>query len=638
MCGIAGWAGGDVPPTEREAVLHRMTATIRHRGPDGAGYYVPATIPPRPGVGLGMRRLSIIDVSGGDQPIHNETRTVWVVFNGEIYNYRELRRELEARGHTFYTRSDTEVIVHAYEEHGEACVRHLRGMFAFAVWDSTRERLLLATDRLGIKPVYYAPTPQGLIFGSELKCLRASGQLAEDVDDDALLQYFTLQYIPPPRTIFRAARKLPPAHLLIWTAAGASVVRPYWDVPDEVDHRRPVEETRRQLRHALRDAVRSHLVSDVPLGAFLSGGIDSSSVVALMSENGADPVRTFTIGFGDDAYDERRHARMVADRYHTEHHELVVEPETVELLPRLVAHFDEPFGDSSALPTYYASKLARQFVKVVLSGDGGDELFLGYTTFQGIELARHLSRLPRHLRAAAAAVPRLLPRFGRAAWADRVERWRRQAAASVLAPTPAYLSKITVVDWSTLGPLLSRDLGQRLGTRDPFAPVEASLRASASRRVDHVLQPFVYAGLKVSLPGDMLVKVDRMSMANSLEVRVPLLDHALVEFAAGVPIGQRFPRWRRKGLLKDTMRDALPAEILRQPKRGFSVPLARWFRDDLRTFAADVLLSREARDRGLLDAPAVEALLGRHGRGRQNVGEAIWSLLVFELWCRQGRN
>ena len=624
MCGIVGWVGGRVSPEERERVVRRMASQIRHRGPDDDGFLVAE------GVGVGMRRLSIIDLAGGHQPIHDETGSRWVVLNGEIYNYRDLRRELSAR-HVFRTESDTEVIVHAYEDSGAACVERLRGMFAFALWDGPARTLLVGIDRLGIKPLYYAEVAAGLVFGSELKCLLASGLLDRALDEDGLRQYFTLGYIPAPWTIFRSARKLLPGHLLSWTAASGALVRAYWDVPARVEHGRSPAEVRGQLREHLRDAVRSHLVSDVPLGAFLSGGIDSSAVVALMREAGVSPVRTFTIGFADPAHDERRAARRVATWCGTEHHEWVVEPEGVDLAPALVAAFDEPFADPAALPIYYVSKLARERVTVALSGDGGDELFLGYRTFQGLEVARHVQRLPASgRRLVEAALERAAPMAHR--W-DRTERWAKRAADSLLPPAQAYRSKMSAVRWSTVAPLLSRELRARLAGRNPYALVDECLGQGAADPAGHPLAPFVYAGLKVSLPGDMLVKIDRMSMAHSLEVRVPFLDHRLVEFAARIPIEQRFPRWRLKGLLRDSLAGTLPPDVLRRRKHGFTVPLNRWFRQDLRAFAADVLLSEAARKRGFLDAAAVDRLLRGPQRGAE-VGPLLWCLLVFELWCR----
>jgi asparagine synthase (glutamine-hydrolysing) len=627
MCGICGIAAVDPARRIDADRLQRMSDVIDYRGPDDAGMHIAGRI------GLAARRLSIIDLERGKQPVHNEDRTVHVVFNGELYNYQALRSQLRARGHDFSTRSDTEVVVHAYEEWGTSCLELFRGMFAFAIWDDPNETLLLAVDRFGIKPLYYGLLDGDLVFGSELVCLLASGRLAKEVDDAALAEYFTLGYIPPPATIFRGARKLEPGTFLRWTPHGGVRVDRYWDVPAaRLDGVPPAGLLRRELRELLRDAVRAHLVSDVPVGAFLSGGIDSSTVVALMSEVSDQPVQTFSIGFNAPEYDERPLARLVAERFKTDHHELVVEPESADILPQLVSHFQEPFADSSALPTYYVSELARRSVKVALSGDGGDEMFVGYTTFLGVELARYAQALPPAARRLLTSVPVRIPTSRRARWNDRITRWQKWAADTALPPEDAYRSKITMTGLPTIWPLLTPELRRRLDGQNPFRAVDNALVATAAAPS---LERILYAGLKVSLPGDMLVKVDRMSMANSLEVRVPLLDHILAEFVGRLPVATRFPRWRLKALLKETMADVLPLEVLRQRKHGFTVPLAAWFRGDLAQFAVDVLLSNEARERGFLDRGPLEDFLRDHVRGSRNFGPAIWSLLMFELWCRQ---
>jgi asparagine synthase (glutamine-hydrolysing) len=626
VCGICGIALVDpTQPIDRET-LRRMADAITYRGPDEEGAFVSKRI------GLAARRLSIIDLARGHQPIRNEDGTIQLVFNGELYNYRELRSQLETSGHTFETSSDTEVVVHAYEEWGTGCLDLFRGMFAFALWDGPAEGLLLAVDRFGIKPLYYSVVAGDLVFGSELVCLLASGRLVKDVDDASLAEYFTLGYVPPPATIFRGAQKLEPGTLLQWTPHGGARVRRYWDIPSASDDHKGVSPPlRAHLRDLLRDAVRSHLVSDVPIGAFLSGGIDSSTVVALMSEASSERVRTFSIGFRDREHDERELARLVARRFHTDHHELIVEPESLDVLPKLASHFQEPFADSSALPTYYMSKLARDSVKVALSGDGGDELFVGYTTFVGVEVARYMQFLPVSLRRILASAPARIPRTGSARWNDRLARWQKRAADSALAPEAAYRSKITLVGLPVLWPLFTPELRGRLDGKNPFRAVDNSLSSVAGRPLERIL----YAGLKVSLAGDMLVKVDRMSMANSLEVRVPLLDHVVAEFVARIPVSTRFPRLHLKALLKETMADLLPPEVLRQRKHGFNIPLAAWFRGDVRQFATDVLLSTRARERGFFDSRALEQFLRTHTSGSRNLGPAIWSLLMFELWCSQ---
>jgi len=629
MCGIAGLFNVNLSTDEIWTVIRRMTVAIVHRGPDDDGYFVSAP------VALGMRRLSIIDLESGKQPIHNEDSTIQVVFNGEIYNYPELKISLQSLGHVFYTQSDTEVIVHAYEEYGEVFLNKLRGMFSLALWDVQRQIYLLAIDRMGIKPLYYAINEQGLVFGSELSCLLTSGQIARDMDYNALSQYFTFGYIPGPYTIFKKVNKLLPGHYLRWTPSGKISIEPYWDFSkDSIRFDRPLAQTRKELRETVKEAVRSHLISDVPLGAFLSGGIDSSIVVALMSEINPGAVKTFSIGFAEREFNELDKARLVAKRFHTEHHELIVEPDAVDILPKIVRHFGEPFADSSALPTYYVSKMARQYVKVVLSGDGGDELFLGYTIFRGLEFARYAQRFPAPIRRALVATAVSLPGIGKSAWKDKVMHFKKQVRDSMLPPREAFYRKMTAGGLDVISPLLSSDVRNHFVGQNPYWEFDEYLDDWADARA-HPLEQFVYAGLKIPLAWDMLVKVDRMSMANSLEVRVPFLDHVLAEFVSTIPIEQRFPQWRLKGLLRDTMEDLLPPEILNQPKHGFTIPLAAWFRDDLTGFAADVLLSQEARQSGFLDGAAIEKLLFNHQQGAHNLGTEIWSLLLFELWRQQ---
>jgi asparagine synthase (glutamine-hydrolysing) len=627
MCGICGIASAVPDHVIDVRGLRRMTDVMAYRGPDDAGTYVSDK------VGLAMRRLSIIDLELGHQPIHNENQTVHLVFNGELYNYRSLQSQLTSRGHTFQTNSDTEVVVHAYEEWGISCLNAFRGMFAFGLWDDPNETMFLAVDRFGIKPLYYCLPAKDLVFGSELACLLASGRLVKEVEDGALAEYFTLGYVPPPATIFRHAHKLEPATYLRWTPREGPSVERYWDIPlARDDGTRDRNGLRRELRALLRDAVQAHLVSDVPVGAFLSGGIDSSTVVALMSEVSDEPVQTFSIGFGAEEHDERPFARLVAERFRTNHHEFVVEPESVDVLPKLVSHFQEPFADSSALPTYYLSRLARSTVKVALSGDGGDEMFVGYTAFQGVELARYAQSLPPSARHLMNVLARRLPRGVSPRWSDRVGRWQKWISDTALPPEAAYRSKMTMTGVPVVWPLLTADFRRRLQGQNPFRAVDDAFAATAAVTP---LERILHAGLKVSLPGDMLVKVDRMSMANSLEVRVPLLDHVVAEFVAKIPVATRFPRWRLKALLKETMADSLPREVLQHRKHGFTIPLAAWFRDDLGHFAAEILLSVEARDRGFLDTRALERFLREHTRGGQNLGSAIWSLLMFELWCRE---
>lgn len=629
MCGICGVAYVGCSDSAGPDLIRRMCAVMAYRGPDDDGYYIDRRVL------LGMRRLSIIDLAGGRQPIGNEDGTVQVILNGEIYNYLELRSELVAKHHTFKTKSDTEVIAHSYEEFGQRFVDRLRGMFSLALWDARRQVLHLAIDRFGIKPLYYAVGPEGLVFGSELKCVVTSGMFSDEADMDGLAEYFTLGYIPAPGCALACARKLEPGHQLRWTPANEVSVTRYWDLPTPEAGGDPAPDLPQQLESMIRDAVQSHLVSDVPVGAFLSGGIDSSTLVAFMSELSQAPVKTFSIAFDDRQHDESRFARLVAERYGTNHHELRIEPESVDVLPRLAHHFDEPFADASALPTYHLARLASEHVKVAISGDGGDEIFLGYKVFQGLELARHVQKLPPGVRRAADLLVKRLPRTGDSSWNDWIGRFAKRGADSLLAPEDAYRSKLVPPALSEAWLVLTEDFREQLRACEPFRIVDDTLARRALTSDEHPLDRFAYAGIKLGLAGDMLVKVDRMSMANSLEVRVPLLDYRLAEFVAGLPIDQRFRRWRLKGLLKDVARSRLPAAVLKHPKHGFTVPLAGWFRGDLVAFLEDILLDDMTRDAGYFQTGATAALLHRHRRGLEDLSGVLWALLMFELWRRE---
>jgi len=619
MCGIAGIAdvAGRVAD---EALLRAMTSVQAHRGPDGEAVVC------RGSVGLGHRRLAIIDLNTGDQPMANEDGSIWIVFNGEIYNFHELRCELEARGARFRTVSDTEVILKAYEADGPACVERLRGMFAFAILDERRRRLLLARDRAGIKPLVYAWDGRRLLFGSEIKAILQDPRVDRDLDQEALGDYLTYHYVPAPRTIFREVRKLPPAStLLLPLDGGEPVISEYWRLRFAPDPHVTESEWIERLRTHLADAVRSHMVSDVPIGAFLSGGVDSSTVVALMAQASATPIRTFSIGFDEADFDELRFARQVATRYGTEHYELVVKPSALEVLPKLVWHFDEPFADSSAIPTYYVSKITREHVTVALSGDGGDENFAGYRRYaRAVGLHERLDRgaaaLLRPLfRAAASALPVGAPgqAYAGLLGAGPIERYRRLVA---------YQRR------ETLRRLLSDDLAalaRSAASADTFAQLVA--RSGAPDYIT-ALQ---YIDVHTYLPGDILTKVDLTSMAVSLESRVPLLDHRLMEFVATIPSSLKLKNGTGKYLLKRAMATSLPVEILTRRKMGFGVPLAAWFRGELRDMTRDVLLSPAARQRGFFRIAEVETLLRTHDAGRRDCSARLWALVCFELWMRQ---
>jgi asparagine synthase (glutamine-hydrolysing) len=652
MCGICGIVSRGAPPDPE--VVRSMIARLRHRGPDGEGMYDscesrvpgpgsqvsssgirnegPRTRDLEPGTHavLGHTRLSIIDLPGGKQPMGNEDGTVQVVFNGEIYNFRELRRDLEARGHRFATRSDTEVLVHLYEEKGEELVHDLHGMFAFAIWDARRGRLVAARDRLGKKPFYYLESPLRLAFASELKALAAIPGFDRTVDPEAVHLYLTYQYVPPPRTIFRAARKLSPGQLLTWEA-GRLRTRTWWQVPADEAPDRPEGEWIERVRAALEEAVRRRLVSDVPLGAFLSGGVDSSIVVALMSRLSGAPVKTFSIGFREAAYDERPFAREVAARYGTDHEEFVVEPKALEILPRLAWHYDEPFADSSMVPTWYVSQIARRRVTVALSGDGGDEGFGGYERYLGVAAAARLdAALGPARQAAARALQCVLPAIGRER--SLLRRGRRFLQGLAADPDARYMRWVGIFPPEMHPALYAPDFASAVaGT-----PAAGLLAESFARfRGRDVTGATMLVDLETYLPHDLLVKVDLASMAHGLEVRCPFLDHGLVELAARMPT-----RWKLRGsqgkyLLKRAMADLLPASVLHRPKMGFAVPLPRWFRRELRPLLHDVVLGPRACARGYFKVAAVERLVREHQAGRADHGHRLWILLMLELWHRE---
>ncbi len=611
MCGIAGIVTFDDQPVERELV-GAMCAAMIHRGPDDEGIHV------APGVGLGMRRLSIIDLAGGHQPVANEDRTVWAVLNGEIYNYGELRAQLLARGHVLASESDTETIVHLYEEYGLDFVDHLRGMFAIALWDTRARRVVLARDRLGIKPLYYAWLGDKLVFGSELKALLALPELERRVDGGALAHLLAFLTTPAEQSILAGVRKLPPAHRLVASAHERRVER-YWDVHFEPGAPAREDDLVDELRAKLDEAVRLHMVSDVPIGAFLSGGVDSSAVVAMMARASSRPVKTFSIGFREQDFDELRYARQVARAFGTDHHEEIVEPDVLPSLEDLVWHLDEPFGDSSAIPTYVVSRLARREVTVVLSGDGGDELFGGYDRYLVEQRERRLDWLPGVARSFVGMVGDALPA------GTRGKNFLRHRA---LAGPARYLAAQTLFARDERARLLAPDLAAGLELDAP----ERAAAAYLSRAGDW-LSGTQDLDLHAYLPLDILTKVDRTSMACSLEARVPLLDHELVELAARIPAELRLHGTTTKYLFKRALRGILPDTIIDRRKQGFAVPLGRWFRGRLHEVARDVLLGERARTRGLLDPAAVRDVLDAPARGR-DLDLQTWTLLSLELWCR----
>ena len=614
MCGIAGILSFDERPVFASD-LRAMCDAISHRGPDDDGFYVAR------GVGLGMRRLSIIDLSTGTQPVRNEDGTVWVVFNGEIYNYQELRRDLLARGHRFYTETDTEVIVHLYEEYGALCVEHLRGMFAFAVWDEKRRRLLVARDRLGVKPLYYAEVDGRLLFASELKSILQLPEVPRQLNWESVSHLFTFLSTPPRESILEGIHKLEPGHVLLASPHDGLRIERYWKVRFRPDFDRSEDDLAEELRERVTESVRLRMISDVPVGAFLSGGIDSSAVVAAMSGLSREPVRTFSIGFADEDYDELRYARMVAEKFGTQHYEQVLEPDALSVLEELTWYLDEPFGDSSAIPTYFVSKLAAEHVKVVLSGDGGDEIFAGYDRYRVFAREKRLEWIPPTARKAIGSLAALLPEGARG------RNWLGHFALSGLA---RYLDSSTLFRHEQLRRLFRPEAYARMAQYDPWQVLADRLPA---RKLDW-LSTLQHLDLEGYLPLDILTKVDRMSMAHSIEAREPLLDHKLVEFAATVPPELLLRGDTGKYLFKRALRGSLPDAIIDRPKRGFAIPLGRWFRGRLSGFVRERLLDPGSRAREVFDLGYVEELLRRHESGRE-LDLHLWTLISFELWCRR---
>ncbi len=624
MCGIAGFvdlwdARKGSGLEERAQVLESMCLAITHRGPDDQGKMV------REGVALGMRRLSIIDLAGGHQPISGEDGSVTIVFNGEIYNYRDLQKDLESRGHQFKTHSDTEAIVHAFEEYGHSCVDHLRGMFAFAIWDQKARRLFIARDRTGKKPLFYTVTRHGtLVFGSELKTLLLHPDVEREINLTAIDAYFALGYVPDPLTIFNGVHKLPPGHHLTY-ADGEVVVQQYWDFVFERAASRREEDYLEELRGLLDESVRMRLIADVPLGAFLSGGIDSSIVVALMARHMGQPVKTFSIGFHEDSYNELKYARLTAGKFGTEHHEFIVTPDICGVVDELVWHLDEPFADQAAIPNYVVSKLAREYVKVVLSGDGGDELFAGYTRYVVERKRSGFARLPRTLREGV-----MRPLSQRLPHGARGRNYLHNVS---LDPLSRYLDSVSIFGSLNRRLLYTSEFHAKLGPGGYVAKLFSDL--STNVRTSEPLDQLLYIDSKTYLPGDILTKVDRMSMAVSLEARAPLLDHKLIDFVTRIPASLKLAGLETKHLLKQAVRDLIPPDILHRPKQGFGVPIQEWINQQLRGRIRETLTESRTRQRGYADSQYIDVLLDEHERGRRDHSMGLWALLMLELWHRQ---
>ena len=628
MCGITGIVDlRDTRPID-ESVLRRMNGVISHRGPDGDGFHL------EPGVGLGHRRLSIIDLEGGKQPLYNEDHSVVVVFNGEIFNFKEIEVDLIARGHVFRTRCDTEVIVHAWEEWGERCLEHFNGMFAFAIWDRRLATLFLARDRLGVKPLYYAELGDGrLVFGSELKALLANPDVPRRIDPTAVEDYFAFGYVPDPRTIFRDVRKLEPgACWSVRRGAAAGSPRRYWDVPlmGERSAHGSVEEWEIELRERLKESVRKRLVSDVPLGAFLSGGIDSSAVVAMMRELGTSRILTCSIGFREPQFDESRFARMVADEKQTDHKTEIVEASDYSMLDRLAGIYDEPFADSSAIPTYRVCGLARRHVTVALSGDGGDENFIGYRRYRMFAREDAIrSRVPLALRRALfGPLGRLYPKLD---WAPRMFRAKSTFQALARGTVDAYLHAVSICDDATRAQLYSEHFR---GELQGYGAREVLHEHARGKQFSDALALVQYLDFKTYLPGDILTKVDRASMAHSLEVRTPFLDYEFVEWAARLPSAVKLRAGEGKYVLKEALRPLLPESVLFRKKMGFGVPMDLWFRGSLRDHVAEVVRGQRLADSGLFDPTQLSALVKGHQSGLRDHSAVLWALLMFDGFLR----
>lgn len=623
MCGIVGIVESDLSRPVAAADVERMVRTLVHRGPDDEGHVL------RGGVGLGMRRLAIVDVASGQQPFSNETDDIQLVANGEIYNFQEIRRELSARGHRLRSQSDIEVLVHAYEEWGPAFLGRLRGMFALALWDGRSRTLLAARDRAGEKPLYWTQTTRGLLLASEVKALLVRPEVSRELDLEAVDQFFTYEYVIAPRTILKGVHKLPPGHYLTYRD-GHVDVRRYWDAADVAPRPWTDDEAAEALRAALAKATVGQMMAEVPLGAFLSGGIDSSTIVALMSEASPAPVNTFSIGFDDGTYNELPYAREVAALFRTDHRERMVSPDLLQLFEKLIVHLDEPFADVSLFPTYLVSQLAREHVTVALSGDGGDELFGGYDAYQAQQLAARFAWMGNALLPAAAAVAAALPPTEKKK--GLINKFKRFTLGATQAPRDlGHYRWMVYLTGAAKRRLYAPALSGALVDADVYAPVRKTLA-----RYGHpdLLNRQLYADLSLYLADDILVKVDRMSMATSLETRAPFLDADVMELAFSMPEGLKRRDGDRKWILKRAMRGVLPDRILTRRKEGFSIPMKNWLRRELQPLMRSLLSPERVAARGLFDAGEVARLMDEHVAGRENHAHTLFPLMVFERWCQ----
>lgn len=631
MCGIAGAIWWDSGRTVSPATLQRMTDAIRHRGPDAEGHFIAKQDQSHPtGVALGHRRLSIIDVGGSAQPMSNEDGAVQIVFNGEIYNYKELREPLVRAGHQFRTDGDTEVIVHLYEEHGLKFVEHLRGMFALAIWDARKQRLVVARDRTGQKPFFFRMDEGRFAFGSELKALLQIPDIPRELDHASVLRFLTLQYVPAPHSMLKGFRRLPPASIGVVEDGKLNISR-YWTAPYHECHadRSNVADWKEELRHELSEAVRLRLRSDVPLGAFLSGGIDSTVITGLMQEQLDRPVQTFSIGFPVKAFDERHYARQASEMLGTDHHESVVQPDALSILPELVWHYDEPFGDSSAIPTMYLSRMAREHVTVALTGDAGDELFCGYDRYRAVRMMQRMAVMPGWARRLTASAASFLPTSVRQK--SILRRGKRFLETLAMESEERYLNWVTIFNRHRLQQLVTPDLWHETTSMNPAQCIFDAYEMFPQR--DFVTRTTA-VDVETYLPFDLLKKVDIASMSVGLECRSPFLDHKVVELAARMPIEVKQTLKQGKVVLTETCRDLIPPDIQTRPKMGFGVPIDHWFRAELKPLLHDVLLSSRCLDRGLLNPDEVRRLVHQHTSSQFDHAYRLWHLLVLEVWQR----
>ncbi len=650
MCGICGILNIDSESGIQEETIRKMCKVMEYRGPDDEGIYLGWKRNEQNNVGLGIRRLAIIDLKTGHQPIHNEDGTIWIVCNGEVYNFKELRKKLENEGHHFYTNSDVEVIIHLYETYGIDCLEFLRGMFAFAIWDEKKNRLFLARDRLGQKPLCYTNCRNQLIFASEIKSILQVPRIPREVNLPAIHNYLTYQYVPSPLTAFKNIRKLPPAHYLVCEMGKISIER-YWNLNMNNKIKMTEDEYCKRIREVLEEAVKLRLVSDVPLGAFLSGGIDSSIIVGIMSKLMGRRVKTFSVGFEDRAYDELKYARIVAKHFKTDHHEYVVKPDAIKLLPKLIWHYNEPFADSSAIPTYYVAEKTSQEVTVALNGDGGDENFAGYPRYRAVKLAEYFEKLPLWIRKDIIdGIVKLIPYSPeQKAYGRRVRRFMKSVNYS---REQRYIRWTCIFDNERKNELYTPFFKEAVEGIDSFDYLLNHFKTGLINQTttdkglmdqtpadkkgmgQDFLDTTLFVDIMTYLPNDLFVKMDIATMANSLEARSPFLDHKLMEFTASIPSNLKLKGFNSKYILKKAFSNLLPYQILHRGKMGFGVPVSRWLRNELKKYIYEILLSRESLQRGYFREDYLKLIVDEHCNKRYDHGSRLWALLNFELWHR----